>query len=68
MRDFGGHSLRSGFIPEGARRGITLPALMAMADHHSVASLEGCYQRARACDNPAALLADPVGDPSAGTP
>ncbi|RXK54323.1 integrase, partial [Stenotrophomonas sp. MA5] len=35
--DFAGHSLRSGFVTEGARRGVALPALMAMTDHRSVA-------------------------------
>lgn len=56
--DFGGHSLRSGFITEGARQGIALPALMAMADHSSVASVIGYYQGGRAADNPAARLAE----------
>lgn len=40
----GEHSLRSGFITEGARQSIALPALMAMTDHRSVASLVGYHQ------------------------
>jgi len=31
--DFGGHSLRSGFVTEGGRQGIALHALMAMTEH-----------------------------------
>lgn len=54
--DFGGHSLRSGFITEGGRQGIALPALMAMTDHRSVASVVGYFQAGGAADNPAARL------------
>lgn len=54
--DFGGHSLRSGFITEGARRGIALPALMAMTDHRSVASVVGYFQGGAVELNPAARL------------
>ncbi|WP_313206931.1 site-specific integrase [Stenotrophomonas sp.] len=54
--DFGGHSLRSGFITEGARRGIALPALMAMTDHRSVASVVGYFQAGAVERNPAARL------------
>ncbi len=60
--NFGGHSLRSGFITEGARQGIALPALMAMTDHRSVASVMGYYQGGRAADNPAARLAELAAD------
>ncbi|WP_240196384.1 MULTISPECIES: site-specific integrase [Stenotrophomonas] len=54
--DFGGHSLRSGFVTEGARQGVALPALMAMTDHRSVASVIGYYQHGRVAENPAAHL------------
>lgn len=57
--DFGGHSLRSGFVTEGGRRGVSLPALMAMTEHRSVASVVGYYQAGGVLDNPAARLADP---------
>ncbi|HET8638408.1 MAG TPA: site-specific integrase [Acidobacteriaceae bacterium] len=54
--DFGGHSLRSGFITEGGRQGVALPALMAMTDHRSVASVIGYFQAGGVADNPAAHL------------
>lgn len=57
---FGGHSLRSGFITEGARQGIALPALMAMTEHRSVASVMGYFQSGAAKDNPAAHLLEPA--------
>lgn len=62
--DFGGHSLRSGFVTEGAQRGIALPALMAMTDHRSVASVIGYFQAGGAHLNPASNILDcpPAGD------
>lgn len=54
--DFGGHSLRSGFVTEGARQGIALPAIMAMTDHRSVVSVIGYYQAGAAEINPAARM------------
>lgn len=54
--DFGGHSLRSGFVTEGGRQGIALPALMAMTEHRSVASVIGYFQAGSAATNPAARL------------
>ena len=56
--DFGGHSLRSGFITEGGRQGISLPALMAMTEHRSVGSVIGYFQTGGAADNPGAHLLD----------
>lgn len=56
--DFGGHSLRSGFVTEGARQGIALPALMAMTEHRAVSSVIGYYQAGEASQNPAARLLD----------
>lgn len=53
-----GHSLRSGFITEGASQGVALPALMAMTDHRSVASVIGYFQQGGAVNNPAARLAE----------
>lgn len=58
--DFGGHSLRAGFITEGARQGVALPALMAMTDHRSVTSVTGYYQSGGAQRNPAARLLEDV--------
>lgn len=54
--DFGGHSLRSGFVTEGARQGIALPALMAMTEHRAVVSVIGYFQAGTAVQNPAACL------------
>ncbi|MBH1461376.1 site-specific integrase [Stenotrophomonas sp. GD03993] len=54
--NFGGHSLRSGFVTEGARQGIALPAIMAMTDHRSVVSVIGYYQAGAAETNPAARM------------
>lgn len=54
--DFGGHSLRSGFVTEGGRQGVALPALMAMTEHRSVASVIGYFQAGGVADNPAARL------------
>lgn len=56
--DFGGHSLRSGFITEGARQGIALPALMALTEHRSVAQAIGYFQAGDAINNPAGRLLD----------
>lgn len=56
--DFGGHSLRSGFVTEGGRQGVALPALMAMTEHRSVATVIGYFQTGSAANNPAARLLD----------
>ena len=54
----GGHSLRSGFVTEGGHQGIALPALMAMTEHRSVASVIGYFQAGGVTNNPAARLLD----------
>lgn len=54
--DFGAHSLRSGFVTEAGRKGIPLPAVMAMTEHRAVASVIGYFQAGSAEDNPAARL------------
>jgi len=54
--DFGAHSLRSGFVTEAGKQGIPLPAVMAMTEHRSVASVIGYFQSGQAEDNPAARL------------
>jgi integrase len=56
--DFGGHSLRSGFITEGGRQGVALPALMALTEHRSVAQAIGYFQAGEAPNNPASRLLD----------
>ena len=54
--NFGGHSLRSGFITEAGKQGVSLPAVMAMTEHRSVASVVGYFQAGQVEDNPAARL------------
>lgn len=58
--DFAGHSLRSGFVTEGGRQGVALPAIMAMTEHRSVASVIGYFQAGGVTDNPAAQLLEPA--------
>jgi integrase len=54
--DFGGHSLRSGFVTEASRQGVSLPAIMAMTEHRAVSSVIGYFQTGSATENPAARL------------
>jgi len=54
--DFGAHSLRSGFVTEAGKQGVPLPAVMAMTEHRSVASVIGYFQAGAAEENPAAHL------------
>ena len=54
--DFGAHSLRSGFVTEAGKQGVPLPAVMAMTEHRSVASVIGYFQAGAAEDNPAGRL------------
>lgn len=54
--DFGAHSLRSGFVTEAGKQGVPLPAVMAMTEHRSVASVVGYFQAGQVEDNPAARL------------
>ncbi len=54
--NFGGHSLRSGFVTEAGKQGVALPAVMAMTEHRSVASVVGYFHSGQVADNPAARL------------
>ncbi|AKK67756.1 site-specific integrase [Xanthomonas translucens pv. undulosa] len=54
--DFGGHSLRSGFVTEASRQGVPLPAIMQMTEHRAVSSVVGYFQTGSAAHNPAARL------------
>ena len=56
--DFGGHSLRSGFVTEASRQGVSLPAIMQLTEHRAVSSVIGYFQTGGAADNPAARLLD----------
>lgn len=54
--DFAGHSLRSGFVTEAGRQGVSLPDIMAMTGHRSVNMVLEYFQRGGAAHNPAAKL------------
>ncbi|VFR84709.1 phage integrase family protein [plant metagenome] len=54
--DFGGQSLRSGFVTEASRQGVSLPASMQLTEHRSVSSVVGYFQAGGATANPAARL------------
>lgn len=45
---------------------VALPALMAMTDHRSVASVIGYFQQGAAVQNPAARLLEEPRPPTAG--
>lgn len=53
--DFGGHSLRSGFVTEASRQGVALPAIMQLTEHRSVSSVVGYFQAGGATANPPLL-------------
>jgi integrase len=54
--NFGGHSLRSGFVTEAGKQNIPLAAVMAMTEHRAVSSVVGYFQAGAAELNPAASL------------
>lgn len=56
-KDFGGHSLRRGFITEAGRRGVSLGDAMALSGHRTIAVALRYHQAGAALTNPAALLA-----------
>ena len=56
--DFGGHSLRSGFVTEAGRQGIPLAAVMQLTEHRAVSSVIGYFQAGDAPNNPASRLLD----------
>jgi len=58
--DFGGHSLRSGFVTEASRQGVALPAIMALTEHRAVSSVMGYFQSGAVADNPAARLLEDI--------
>ena len=53
---FGGHSLRSGFITEAARSGANMGDAMALSGHLSVSVASGYYRQAMVLENPAGKL------------
>ncbi|WP_409286746.1 site-specific integrase [Pseudomonas guariconensis] len=42
--DWGGHSLRSGFVTEAGRQGVPLGDVMALTEHRSVTTVMGYFQ------------------------
>lgn len=54
--DFGTQILRSGFVTEAGKQGVSLSAVMAMTEYRPVASAIGYYQSGAAEDNPATRL------------
>lgn len=54
----GEHSLRSGIVTEGGRKGIALPALMAMTGYRVKGSVIGYFQAGGVPANPAARMLD----------
>jgi integrase len=57
-KKYGAHSLRSGFITEGGRRGKPLGDIMGMTGHKSVSIAMNYYKAGAAVNNSAANLAD----------
>jgi len=58
--DFAGHSLRSGFVTEASRQGVSLPAIMQQTEQRAVSSVMGYFQSGSATDNPAARLLEDI--------
>lgn len=54
--DFAGHSLRSGFVTEAGRQGVSLADVMAMTGHRSVNMVLVYFQAGSITSNPAANL------------
>ncbi len=54
--NFAGHSLRSGFVTEAGRQGVSLADVMAMTGHRTVNMVLGYFQSGSAASNPAASL------------
>lgn len=55
---FGAHSLRSGFVTEGGRKGKPIGDIMAMTTHKNVATAMTYYQSGAILNNSAANIAD----------
>jgi len=58
---FGGHSLRSGFITEAGRQGVPNNAAMALSGHKSSRVFNGYFQAGDAVNNPAGKLLGAAG-------
>ncbi len=56
--NYGAHSLRSGFVTEAGRKGVSRNDAMALTGHRSSAVFDGYYQAGSVLKNKAARLAD----------
>ncbi|MCW8277245.1 site-specific integrase [Pseudomonas sp. PCH199] len=54
--DWAAHSLRSGFVTEAGRQGVSLGEVMAMTEHRSVATVMGYFQAGSLLNSHAANL------------
>jgi integrase len=61
MGKLSAHSLRSGFVTEAGKQGISLGETMAMTGHRSVQTVMGYYQSGELSTSRAARLLDEVG-------
>ncbi len=59
--DFGGHSLRSGFVAEAGKQGVPLAAVKAMTEHRAVSSVVGYFPAGSAELNSSAALLEKEG-------
>lgn len=55
---FSAHSMRSGFVTEAGRQGVTLAETMALSGHRSIATVSGYHRVGAALASPAARLLD----------
>ncbi|MBF3058461.1 tyrosine-type recombinase/integrase [Pseudomonas aeruginosa] len=54
--DWGAHSLRSGFVSEAGRQGVSLGEVMAMTEHRSIATVMGYFQAGELLNSRASML------------
>ncbi|HBN8522222.1 site-specific integrase [Pseudomonas aeruginosa] len=54
--DWGAHSLRSGFVSEAGRQGVSLGEVMAMTEHRSIGTVMGYFQAGEFLNNRASML------------
>lgn len=57
-KDFGAHSLRSGFVTEAGRQGVPRNEAMALTGHRSSAVFDGYFEDGAVLNNPAARLVE----------
>ena len=55
-KDFGSHSIRSGFITQGGIENIALGDVMALSGHKTLSVAMGYYQAGAVLDNPAGKI------------